>query len=293
MNDEALDVRIMTRSRDLDDYDILSIQAISAAVPHQTSESFRHYIWAAMATYAFGNKSIDHVMKRYDYIWQRYRKGIFESNPRIMLLREMAKKIELAAHALEETEIESDLPLICAKAALVRLEASFKAAYGLIRKDYIFESDAVIRIILEQLAWAYPARTTDPKKLPNLRPNSCITKLKEIFPSAGRLYGQLSEWAHIDPSIIGDYERFHQEDIPVVRRSDHNSLQSGIHLMCLAVVYINVLQSLFRVYDSGFFSTEITTMQGMYERYQALREVDSSSHNKPRQKDGSEAAASA
>jgi len=267
LDNESVEVRVITKSRDLDDYDILSIQSLSAAVPHETTESFRHFIWAAMATYAFGNKSIDNVMKNYDYIWQRYKKGVFENNPRILLLRSMTKEIKQAADALEAIEIEDNLSQICAKAALVRLEATFKSAYGLIRKEYIFESDAVIRIILEQIAWAYVAYGTDPDKLSMLKPNKCITKLKKVFPYAGKLYGMLSEWAHIDASIISDYERFHAEGVPVVRRSDHNSQQSGVNLMCLSVVYVKMIQDLFSIYEPEKSYKEIDRMNHMYEEY--------------------------
>lgn len=294
MDDNFEDVRIMTRSRDLDDYDILSIASISAAVPHKTNESFRHFIWAAMSTYAFGNKSIDHVMKRYDYVWQRYRKGIFEHNPRILLLRRLMEIIQQASSRLESNDIKDDLGLICAKSALIRLEASFKSAYGLIRKEYIFESDAVIRIIIEQIAWAYSAPNADPTKLSRLRPNKCITKLKEIFPDAGKLYGMLSSWAHIDPSIISDYERFHKTDTPVVRRSEHNSLQSGTYLVCLAIVYINVTQHIFKIYPTSEFDSLMAELQGMYESYQKESSGnDEIGHNKSSQQDASEAGASA
>lgn len=263
----ADDVRVVTRSSDLDDYDIISIQSISAAVPHKTTESFRHYIWAAMATYAFGNKSVDHVMRQYDYIWQRVRNGVFEKNPRILLLRSMMEKIQTISNDLEMKETKNELCFVCSKAALVRLEASFKAAYGLIRKEYIFESDAVIRIILEQLAWSYSAIQTNPEKLGSLRPNKCITKLKDVCPEAGMLYGRLSEWAHIDPFIITEYQRFHKEKIPVVRRSQHNSLQSGVNLIYLSTIYIKVIQTIFEMYEKDVYSEKLDELIGLYQLY--------------------------
>lgn len=272
MDDESLDIRLMTKSRDLDDYDILSIQSLSAAVPHKTTESFRHFIWAAMATYAFGNKSIDHVMKQYDSIWQRYKTGIFEKNPRILLLREMVEKVEALANRLENTDVGDSLNRICAKASLIRLEASFKSAYGLIRKEYLFESSAVIRLILEQLGWAYTVSSSDQTEISNINPTKCISNLKNIFPDAGKLYGELSEWAHIDPSFVSDYERFHKENIPVVRRSDHNSLLVGVHLMCLSVVYINTVQKIYKIFEADSFEDILDSYLKMFKKYQALNE---------------------
>jgi len=56
-NDET---RVLDSSPDLDDYEILSVRTLSAAVPHKTTESLRRLVWGAMATYSFGNKSVDH-----------------------------------------------------------------------------------------------------------------------------------------------------------------------------------------------------------------------------------------
>ena len=47
-----LDVHVITSSRDLDDYDIVSTKTLSVAVPNRTTESFRKLIWAAMASRA-------------------------------------------------------------------------------------------------------------------------------------------------------------------------------------------------------------------------------------------------
>jgi hypothetical protein len=64
-SDDAVYTQVITSSRDLDDYDILSTMTMSAAAPHHTTERFRKFIWAAMATHGLGNSSIDYVMKRY------------------------------------------------------------------------------------------------------------------------------------------------------------------------------------------------------------------------------------
>ncbi len=151
-------IRTTSISSDLDDYDILSTINMSAAVPSNSDLEFRKFIWAAMATYAFGNKSIDNVLKRYDYAWQEWKKGAYERDPLILSLRGMFRIINKVSYDLEKTKVENSLSSICAKAALCRLEASFKAAYGLVRKEYIFETDAVAKVILEQLAWAYSAK---------------------------------------------------------------------------------------------------------------------------------------
>lgn len=276
MEENDTEVRVLTSSRDLDDYDILSLRMISAAVPHKTSESFRKFIWAAMVTYSFGNQSIDYVMRRYDWAWDKYKKGVFERNPRVLILRELVELINGAAARLEKCDKLKTLGHICAKAALCRLEATFKSAYGLIRKEYILESDAIVRLILEQLAWSYVAYSSTDEVVQNLEPTKCISSFKNFFAHAGSLYGELSEWAHIDPSIISNYLRFHQNNIPVVRRSEHNSLQSGIHMTALAIIYFRLIQHLFLIYQNEEYEQTLDRLNSMYEKYSKLSDESES-----------------
>jgi hypothetical protein len=101
----------------------------------------------------------------------------------------------------------------------------------------------------------------------NLSPTKCITRFKAFFSDAGKLYGQLSEWAHIDPSIISNYVRFHENNAPVVRRSENNSLQSGIHLVALSIVYFRVIQHLFSIYENEVFDEKLNHLKEQYEEY--------------------------
>ncbi len=265
-----IEFEVLTSSPDLDDYDILTTQMLSVAVPYQSTENFRKLIWAAMVTYAFGNKSVDHVIRRYEYLWDQRKDKSFEQDPNILILRETNETIKLVSDRLEKHITSDQLGEICTKAALCRLEATFKAAYGLIRKKYIFETDALTRLILEQIAWAYVAHSAKDDEIPTLSPTRCITSLKAIFPESGQLYGLLSEWAHIDPSIVENYLRFHKGDAPVVRRSRHDSLQSGFHLITLALVYIEVAQLLFSIFKTEEFLALSERMSENKETYDKL-----------------------
>lgn len=56
-------------------------------------------------------------------------------------------------------------------------------------------------MILEQIAWAYAASEFDDlEKIEKLSPNRSISRLKEVYPYAGELYGHLSKKTHIDYS---------------------------------------------------------------------------------------------
>lgn len=261
------ELHLITSSRDLDDYDVLIVGNISAAIPHEATESLRRFIWGSLVTYQFGNTSIDHVLRRYDYLWERYKADAKGVDPHISLLRTMVKKVNDVSIALEAVEVSGTVAEVCVKSALCRLEATFKAAYGLIRKDYVFETDSVIRLILEQLAWSCKAKHEDDDKILSIKPTKCISSLKRYMGNAGNLYGKLSETAHIDPSLLHNYLRFHEGRIPVVRRSEENAIASGEHLLELAVVYSKVAQELFKPYSDAQWLTVNAELTQLLDRY--------------------------
>jgi hypothetical protein len=239
---------VLTSSHDLDDYDVLSTNTLSVAVPYRSTESLRKLIWAAMVTYVFGNSSVDHVIRRYGHLWEHRANKSFETAPCLLILRATYEDVAQIANKLE-TVVTSRLEHLCAKSALCRLEATFKAAYGLIRRDYIFETEAVVRMLLEQLSWAYVAHSSDETKLRTLNPTKCITPFKSVFPEAGNFYGALSEGAHLDPSIVENYLKFHELGSSVIRRSAPDSQYCGYYLTALASVYLKVIQKLFSPFN--------------------------------------------
>jgi hypothetical protein len=256
MPNSDLEVRYLIASHDLDDYDVLSTPTLSVAIPYKTTESLRKLIWAAIVTYVFGNSSVDHVVRRYGHLWDKRTDKSFESDPRVLTLRRTYEDVSAIADRLQKVEVTGSLGQVCAKSALCRLEATFKAAYGLIRRDYVFETEAVVRMLLEQLAWAHEAFRTPESHLGDLNPTKCITPFKTFFRNAGKFYGELSEGAHLDPLIINHYLRFHREGTEVVRRSQSDSQRSGYYFTALASVYLKLVQQLF----APFTESEIETL---------------------------------
>lgn len=261
------EIRVLTASRDLDDYDIISAGALSVAVPYQTTESLRKLIWATMMTYSFGNSSVDHVVRRYGGLWERRTDKSFESDPRILILRSIYEDVAAIAGRLQSVPSSDTLGHVCAKSALCRLEATFKAAYGLIRRGYIFETDAVIRMLLEQLAWAHEAYTKSDQDVVQLNPTKCITPFKAAFKNAGTFYGELSEGAHIDPSVVQDYVRFHKQGSEVVARSHGDSQHSGYYYSALASVYLEVVQKHFSPFTESEFATIDERLRSSHRSY--------------------------
>jgi hypothetical protein len=133
----------------------------------------------------------------------------------------------------------SRLGIFASEAALVRLKASFRAAAHVVRERYAFEAAALARLILEQIAWAYAVHSLDGKAVFAVSPTKSIGKLKEVFPSAGHLYGTLSTYTHIDPNITNEYLDVHGDDGPpaVLSRDNARSNYMALFIGELADVY--------------------------------------------------------
>jgi hypothetical protein len=260
------ETRVLYSTDDLDDYDILSTSTLSAAVPHHTTESFRRLIWGAIATYRLGNESVDHVLRRYDCEWRQFRDGNVEL-PQISALRSLTEIVNSNANLLESIDPGTSVGRICAKSAFCRLEASFKAAFGLVRRGYLFETEAVARLVLEQLAWSLAAYQSVDDDVFNLNPTKCINRLTAMVPDAGPLYKELTEGAHIDPEIAKNYLKFHATGTKVVRRSIPDAIASGQRLLLLGQMYLRVAQKLFGVFSSDQFLESDNKLKVLIENY--------------------------
>jgi hypothetical protein len=76
-----------------------------------------------------------------------------------------------------------------------------RAASHLIRLGFTFESEAVIRLCFEQVAWSNVVRNiAEPEEVTKLSGTDHVTKLKSLFPGAGPIYGRLRNLAHVAPS---------------------------------------------------------------------------------------------
>jgi len=260
------ETRVLYSSNDLDDYDVLVTQTLSVAVPHHATKAFRRLIWGAIATYSLGNESVDHVLRRYECEWQQFYEGCKELS-QIGALRNTTEIVDAIAQVLEAVDPGSSVGRICAKSALSRLEASFKASFGLVQRGYVFETEAVARLVLEQLAWSLAAYQSADDEVFSLNPTKCINRLTAIAPSAGPLYKELTEGAHIDPHIATNYLKFHKAGTNVVRRSIPDAIASGQRVLLLAQIYPRVAHRLFPVFSTDQMLEWDTKLKVLIENY--------------------------
>jgi hypothetical protein len=138
------------------------------------------------------------------------------------------------AELLNDVPRPKRLGLFAGEAALVRLKASFQCAIAIIAERYTFEAAVLLRLILEQMAWAYAVHDLEGKAVFRVRPTKAIGRLKAIFPQAGELYGTLSTYTHINPEITNQYLNVWGDGPPEVLYRD--TVRSNFLALFLGVV---------------------------------------------------------
>lgn len=157
-------------------------------------------VLAAHASFLGGYRSIDYVLKRYQKAWN-LQEADSEKKAFFIYLDEIKKEVNnvssLFSNGIDRPE---NIGLMAAETSLMRSKASFDATLLLIKQNYVFEAFALSRLIFEQISWAFCANSlSDEDQILNLVPTKCISSLKEIIPNAGRIYGYLNEYTHLNP----------------------------------------------------------------------------------------------
>ncbi len=119
----------------------------------------------------------------------------------------------------------------------------------MLRQGMHFEYAVLARMILEQIAWVHAVHRIPDEGIFAVKPQSAISSLKRTFPAVGRLYGILSEQAHIAPELTTRYINWTDKSDPAIefslpeyRRLDLLTLS---HLADMYVVSAHMLAASF------------------------------------------------
>lgn len=131
-------------------------------------------------------------------------------------------------------------------ASMTRLYTSFKAAVSLLNNGFFVEVAPVFRLILEQLAWGcYLLHETDEVKISENKVHENIGYLKKTLNDDrfGKLYGYLSDEAHLKPKEIGKYLEVKEEEnsIGIKDRSGKACKEETTRLFLLLEAYGRVV----------------------------------------------------
>jgi hypothetical protein len=180
----------------LRDFDILLNQSWPVGVDSDYPSELRVRLSAASISYQMGNKSIDHVAKRY------LNDLVYEETPTDRLDKKISRFIKEELSKLDRTlapiaPTKSVLGEMVSKWTFLRLPFSFDVAITCAQRGALYECLAIVRMILEQVAWSLDVQLLDDfHEITSRRASHSLGAMKSIHPSAGRFYGWLSEHAH-------------------------------------------------------------------------------------------------
>lgn len=216
----------------LDDFVAVGDFTSMFLLPSDAPEGLKQNLTAAAKAHSLGLGSIDYVMKRYGP-WQANKvESQSGSHTKDMLNKSIVEVGEVIGRFASVENKPGILGLVAAGGALHRLHSSFRAASLMIRLGYVFESFVILRLILEQAAWAYAVHEIDDEDaFRKVSSTKAVTKLKRFLPYVGPVCGLLSDYAHIAPYVTSEYIEAHEDDYRVILTSPkHNLVLSYISL---------------------------------------------------------------
>lgn len=195
-------------------YPITSVQRVAFIQRRDAGSDFHAHVVAAMAAADGRLTSVDHARRTYVDLDEL--RGSAQQDLASDVLREayglVVHSITFARRSLQPSP--DDPPALgefAASVALERLVASFKSAHLLYQLGHRTDADAVVRVILEQVAWAFMAVGEDEQeRLARLQPTKAIKGLERLYPTARSLYRQLSSIAHL--GLRQHQKRFERAD---------------------------------------------------------------------------------
>jgi hypothetical protein len=180
----------------LRDFDVLLNQSWPVGVDSDYPSELRVRLSAASISFQMGNKSVDHVVKRY------LTDVTYKESPTDRLDKRIAHSLKLQLGKLDKILIElepknSVLGQMVSKWTFMRVPFSFDFAITCAQRGALFECLAIVRMILEQVAWSLDVRFLDDfHAITSRQASQSIGAMRSIHPAAGKFYGWLSDHAH-------------------------------------------------------------------------------------------------
>lgn len=224
---------------DLSEFRVVWAGETPFLVPNRLTLNEEKYLIASQLTLALRNVSVDNVLKNLMNEFEIGRKS-FKRDKIIKLLDDVLKTAReqngLLFKRLNNIDfIPETVSSFACEGVFNRLQTTIKSIHFHLKFGYYFESFALIRLLLEQIAYAYTAsKVANGKKLDFLSPSESINQLKKIIPKAGKMYGLLSKFSYIDKSTIYKYIEICDGKIMTIHNSIFYSLEASIY-------YLNVL----------------------------------------------------
>jgi hypothetical protein len=165
-------------------------------MPRRSPPEFKRRILAAATSYLLQLNSIDYAKRRY------VEKNQYEEEPTLLgeeVSAYLSGAIEKTIQQLYDLHTVGELGfgVFGSEITLYRVPYAIDMARMMANRGLLLEVLPILRLCLEMTAWARVAFfITDESKVVSLKAQSCISQLKDVYKTAGKIYGYLSEFTH-------------------------------------------------------------------------------------------------
>jgi hypothetical protein len=175
---------------------------------------FRRRILAGAISYQLRLKSMDYALKRYVDADLYENESISLGDSVSDYLR---KSVELLMKELRNLHTpHPSFGEFGAEITLFRVPHCLDIARMLSNRGLLLEVLPILRLCLEMMAWSSAAfYIKDENQITSLRAQSCISEIKDVYPTAGKLYGYLSTFSHWGHLIHGHFLDFNTQETGV------------------------------------------------------------------------------
>lgn len=243
------------RILELTNLDVRGFSPLIVAFHRNAPEKLKKGVMGAATACQLSNQSIDYTIKTYGNLWDIKSEDSPDREIIFTVTSELRESISPVIRRLYDCDPSpAGVGMIAAQTALARLESSIDGTILLVRLGFSFEALTVCRLILEQVAWSYAVHSVEEEKVKNIMPTKTISKLKEIFPYAGKLYGELSTLSHMNPGVASHYLEIKKGSTIITLRSHELSSIGAFLFMHVADIFAVISEGIFRPYfkDSAF-----------------------------------------
>jgi hypothetical protein len=229
---------------------------------------FRRRVLAGAVSYQLRLKSIDYALKRYvpsdTYEEEALSLGDEVSDYLRASIAELTKELR---------NLHTQYPtfgVFGAEITLYRLPHSLDIARMLSNRGLLLEVLPILRLCLEMMAWSNRAfYMQDENEIISLKAQSCISEMKTVYKTAGKLYGYLSTFSHWGHVIHGQFLDINSQRVAVLSAS----VRYRAMALALCLVILDVFVEVVRKFYQDKSHALIVGVQGVFEQ-NSMRKTD-------------------
>ncbi len=185
------------------DFEVLLNQAAwPIGIPLDLPEELWKRLCASSVSYQLGNQSVDYYKKRF-LEQNSYVQGPHQRLDRhiqttvLSAVKQRLNTIQRSVRARQQAGKAGRLGEVIGDGTLARSHYSIQCAFSCANKGALYESLAIIRMILEQLAWVCAINEfEDSNLIITQSATKSLGELKRYYVTSGEFYGWLSSHAH-------------------------------------------------------------------------------------------------